>query len=148
MLRTPKEKTIVEIYAEILDYCHQEDRGVRGYWGQEPYKQDFFEIFYAAHKNHHCGWSGKERYKRARKRRKTAPSMAAYVVSGNSIREYLDGKIKMTQRHKDTIDDLTTWWDNWTYAWDNHPVGVPRIYKHRRKHVTAADPSAEKRAKK
>ena len=125
-----KEATLEEVHHRIVSYCELLGNS---YWGQEPYKQDFFGIFYLAWYN---GFFDERKYKSDGKKSKGI-QRREFIIDGTLLRElllekWLKGK-HGTKRQREMIDELVEWWDEWSYAWSYHPVGVPRKYIRRRK---------------
>jgi len=145
-MKSPQRTAIDEVFKQIREYCRQRDSGIGGSWTQEPYKFDFFNIFYNAYYNGHCGGRGWHRLNRAYKRGKKQSEPATFVVTGDLIRAHLEGYWlngkAPTRRTKRMIEDLTQWWDDWTYAWECHPVGIPRQYFRRQRKSSVARTTA------
>jgi hypothetical protein len=129
-LRTPKVKTIQQIWSEILRYCELNSNVS---WIQESYKSDFFSIFADAFYSGHCGYAGNKKLAKARKNRKRKKSQPEeFFVSPATIRAFLkENWAKPKQR---MIDDLLVWWEEWTYAWSHHPPSLHRPYVRRKKY--------------
>jgi hypothetical protein len=130
--RRPKPTTTEEVFAEILKYCEMRDEatGIGGAITQEPYKFDYFDIFYNAFYNARCGGGGWRKLNQASKRGRKRAKTSEYVVTADGIREYLDDHWKRAKikRNREMIDLIVQWWEHWCYAWDHHPVGLPRKY--------------------
>jgi hypothetical protein len=124
--------TIEQIYDQIIGYAHDRIGGIGGYWGQEPYKMDFFQIFYNAYYN---GWCGGTPFLNARRSRKRI-DFRRVIINGEFLRQFLQEKWlngkEPQEQEKAMIDDLCRWWDEWTYAWALHPRKLPRRYFPRR----------------
>jgi hypothetical protein len=131
---TPDKATAADIYAHILEFCDLTERGAYGHWSQTSYKELFFEIFHQAYINGRCAPTGYTKHKQAEKRKKSA-KVDGYVVNGERIKTFLGknwSRSKM-QKHKSMIEDLTAWWDAWTYAWSRYPNPMPRPYRRKPK---------------
>jgi hypothetical protein len=129
MKRSPL--SITEVYDLIVQYCDDRTEGIGGYWGQEPYKADFFNIFFNAYYNGHVGGQAWRKLRNASKRKRGLKT-ADYVVTGTTIKDYLKSNWKPGKAHvrdaKQMAEELLTWWDVWTYAWDKYPNPIPRRY--------------------
>ncbi|MBI1902442.1 MAG: hypothetical protein HYS13_15175 [Planctomycetia bacterium] len=102
---------------------------------QEPYKSDFFRVFFDAFRRRLC--SIHRRFDRATRMTVQCKAQPP-IISGHSIWKYAvaDGWVhanmsEADKRYRD-IQDVMRWWDDWTYALSSHPP--PRMWK--RKQVT------------
>jgi len=118
-MRLSTTPTIHEIYSEITAFANERIYGIGGPWWDRPYKGDFFRIFSTAFQNGYCqplACAPKSKYG-------VAPE--EFHINGDILgsylrREWLGGDPPSEECQK-MIEDLTVWWDEWTYAWRNHP---------------------------
>ena len=97
---------------------------------QEPYKDQFFEIFSIAYRTDFC--TPKRRIDRERLRSVQCKSQRP-LISSDTIWAHAK-KHDWVDSRRTTDDDaryrnirsVMTWWDEWVYAWDRNPP--PRMY--------------------
>jgi hypothetical protein len=131
-MKRPQPATAADIYEQIADYCRQREADGAS-WAQNVYKEDFFKIFYRAYYNGVAGWRAKGRYATAYGRNKTV-SVTDHDVNGYLVEQHLATVWRKAKSKRSTqmVSDLVRWWDDWTYAWDHHPAGIPRKYHRNR----------------
>jgi hypothetical protein len=124
------------IYHRIHAYCEARANGIGGHYAQHSYKKEFFDIFADAMI---AGWAGPSarnalRRKNARLKRKRV-SQDSYVVSGHSVREYLEHNWLLRKNrisdNKEMVATLAHWWDLWEFGASHFPPtsGISRRRK-------------------
>ena len=121
--------TVAAVNDQILEYCRRIDNGMMSDWHSGEYKRDYFQIFRNAYVNNLSGQRAKQRFEKARKRKKSV-SANKFIVCGEFIGDVLSVKWPSASQkdHQLMVRDLKEWWDEWTYAWDHHPGHIPRPY--------------------
>jgi len=122
-----KDAPAFETYERIRQYCVKHSNARGGSYCQEPYKRDFFLIFFDAF---HAGCCSDRTYRaRKRKLKRKRIHRHDYVVYGANIRAYLDQRWcidgKRSRLDNLMVEDLCQWWDSWAYAWSWHIGQLP-----------------------
>jgi hypothetical protein len=121
------------IYQRIQAYCEDRANGIGGFYAQHSYKKEFFDIFADAIIAGYAGRRARERLKRrnSQLKRKRIPS-DLYVVTGHSIRAYLEqswlvGRNKKSANHE-MVKTLCDWWGSWEFGVTHFPPdsSIPR----------------------
>ncbi len=92
---------------------------------QEPYKEDFFNIFTKAFNEGFCAYNVRVDYEKQKyvKSKKQKPKIYGsdiwqYAVDNN----WVNSDISIDNKRYQNINLVITWWDEWIYAWIRSPL--------------------------
>jgi hypothetical protein len=123
------------IYDRVLKYCEDRANGIKSYYRQHSYKENFLRILCDALLGGFTGSVARSRYqKRQQQLKRKRVSAQDYTVTGHSIREYLERRWlhdNNTEGNRVMVEDLCLWWDEWLFAIVHSPpeCSVPRHRK-------------------
>lgn len=124
-MRFTHRTTITEIYEQIVAFADEKINGIGGNWRERQHKRELFVIFSLAYQNGHCSPKRTQR--------------STVLITGDSIFSHLRDswmqQAKSLEAAGKLMNDVQDWWDEWTYAWDRHPIGMKRMYIRSRQKV-------------
>lgn len=136
-----RDKTIEEIYGDIIAFADDRLFGIGGNWRDRGFKGDFFRIFSTAF---YCGYcKAAAEYPKSTFRKDPSEVFIDRDHLKKSLRQkwnnYQIGNVACDK----LINELADVWEEWTYAWRNHPSGLKRKYVRRSSSQNGSDKKHE-----